>query len=143
MVIMENIFRINKPKVVYEIFADEVVVVNLESGNYYSLNQVAAGIWQLIEQDASLAEIVAYFGPGKEVNNSIARFIAELHKEELIMPNEQAPSVASPDRPAPPGKMVFAAPTMQKYIDMQELLLLDPIHDVDAAGWPSVKIANR
>jgi hypothetical protein len=25
---------------------------------------------------------------------------------------------------------------LNKYSDMQELLLLDPIHDVDDAGWP-------
>ena len=28
---------------------------------------------------------------------------------------------------------------MEKYDDMQELLLLDPIHEVDEAGWPVKK----
>jgi hypothetical protein len=29
---------------------------------------------------------------------------------------------------------------LNKYTDMQDLLLLDPIHEVDAAGWPSTKV---
>jgi hypothetical protein len=30
----------------------------------------------------------------------------------------------------------WAEPVLDKYTDMQELLLLDPIHEVDDAGWP-------
>ena len=30
----------------------------------------------------------------------------------------------------------FETPVLEKYTDMAELLLLDPIHDVDATGWP-------
>jgi hypothetical protein len=26
---------------------------------------------------------------------------------------------------------------LHKYTDMEELLLLDPIHDVDETGWPN------
>ena len=34
----------------------------------------------------------------------------------------------------------LAAPVLNKYSDMQDLLLLDPIHDVDEeAGWPTNK----
>jgi len=28
---------------------------------------------------------------------------------------------------------------LQKYTDMEELLQLDPIHEVDKFGWPSAK----
>jgi hypothetical protein len=27
---------------------------------------------------------------------------------------------------------------LQKFTDMQDLLLLDPIHEVDESGWPRV-----
>jgi len=33
----------------------------------------------------------------------------------------------------------FSAPVLNAYTDMEELLLLDPIHDVDQAGWPMPK----
>ena len=30
----------------------------------------------------------------------------------------------------------FTAPNLETFTDLQELLMLDPIHEVDAAGWP-------
>ena len=33
-------------------------------------------------------------------------------------------------------KLPFEAPVLYTYTDMAELLLLDPIHDVDETGWP-------
>jgi len=33
----------------------------------------------------------------------------------------------------------FEKPKLQKFTDMQDLLLLDPIHEVDEAGWPHTR----
>ena len=37
-------FRINRPRVVYEVMDDEVVIIDFDTGNYYSLEKVAADI---------------------------------------------------------------------------------------------------
>jgi hypothetical protein len=37
----------------------------------------------------------------------------------------------------------FQPPTLRKYTDMQDLLLIDPIHEVDDLGWPGVKAKGR
>jgi len=42
---------------------------------------------------------------------------------------------------APIGEMIpvtiaYAPPVLETFSDMQDLLLLDPIHEVDDAGWP-------
>jgi hypothetical protein len=34
---------------------------------------------------------------------------------------------------------VFTRPVLTKFTDMQDLLLLDPIHDVNSSGWPAKK----
>jgi hypothetical protein len=34
----------------------------------------------------------------------------------------------------------FSRPILTKYTDMKELLLLDPIHEVDETGWPNPKV---
>jgi hypothetical protein len=31
---------------------------------------------------------------------------------------------------------VFGQPVLEKFTDMADLLLLDPIHEVGEAGWP-------
>ena len=40
--------------------------------------------------------------------------------------------------PPPPNavRKPYTAPAVQKYDDLEDLLLLDPIHEVDEAGWP-------
>ena len=38
--------------------------------------------------------------------------------------------------PAADGKAAFEAPRLERYTDMKDYFLLDPIHEVDTAGWP-------
>jgi hypothetical protein len=37
----------------------------------------------------------------------------------------------------------FVTPCLQKYTDMEELLLIDPIHEIDEVGWPSARPPTR
>lgn len=52
-------FQINSPKVVQETIEGEVVIVNLEKGDYYSLLKTGAELWLGIEKGNSRAEIIA------------------------------------------------------------------------------------
>lgn len=147
MCVLTNItFRINTPQVIRETFEDEVVIVNLETGSYYSLDNVGAKIWELIEAGRSEVTIAAaivhqYQGDDAEVAQAVARFLQELQQEELVLAAAQATAEATicasdgtlTNQPKPP----FIPPRLHKYTDMQELLLLDPIHEVDATGWPN------
>ena len=36
----------------------------------------------------------------------------------------------------PEERLWFEAPSLEKYTDMQDLVLLDPVHEVDQTGWP-------
>ena len=46
-------------------------------------------------------------------------------------------AVAPPNGSAPAdAARVFEAPRLEKYTDMQDLVLLDPVHEVDEQGWP-------
>jgi hypothetical protein len=46
--------------------------------------------------------------------------------------------VAAPAPAAPAAGAVFAPPRLEVFDDLQDLFLVDPIHDVDEAGWPHV-----
>lgn len=132
-------YKVNKPRVVHENFGDEAVIINLDSGNYYSLSRTALDIWAMIEQGASIGDVAAIYGAnGREVSASVERFVAELEREQLILPLSPAGENEAFDRSAWTDKKdAFEEPVISKYTDMQELLLLDPIHDVDESGWPS------
>jgi len=59
--------------------------------------------------------------------------------ESLLVPLASAPSPASTRKPSLLADAPFVLPVLERYTDMQELLLIDPIHDVDETGWPRRK----
>ena len=138
----EKSFQINSPQVIREFFDDEAVIVNLELGIYYSLDSIGAIVWGLIEQGASNTQIVEklsqMFKLSTNIEKDVEEFIDLLLKEELIAATDNA-SLTSFDSINIDNKLTYSKPTLNKYTDMQELLLLDPIHEVDEEGWPNIK----
>ena len=143
-------FRINTPTVIHETIDNEVVMIDFDSGKYYSLDKVGADIWRFIEGDEMVGEIVEvltqrYEGSRAVVENAVNQLIAELQQENLIVPDkaEEPESIRELEVRAEAGSETerpsFEAPILYKYTDMQDLLLLDPIHEVDETGWPSMK----
>jgi len=140
-------FKINSPKVIHETIDGETVIVNLDSGNYYSLDSLGADIWDAIGKGIPVDYIIGdiscrYNGEREEVDRTIRQFIDELLQEALISPLEGGGDRHEPPTEIADGHPPFKAPTLQKYSDMQDLLLLDPIHEVDDTGWPNIKAEN-
>jgi len=137
-------FRINHPNVIHETIDKEVVIVNLDSGNYYSLESIGADIWDSIDLEASLPDIIGvisrkYEGDQNSIIDGIDLFISQLLEEELIGTQEpKEPLTKSITNPSVKleEKSPFTAPVLIKFTDMQDLLLLDPIHEVNEQGWP-------
>ncbi len=143
-------YRINCPPFAHQTIDGEVVLVNLETGHYYSLRACGAEIWTLIESGAGLHDITAalanrYEAGAGVIAGSVARLIAELQDEGILTPTHEsvagnaggmAPALAPVTAQAP-----FQPPVLEKFTDMQDLILLDPIHEVDEAGWPNEKNA--
>lgn len=135
-------FRVNTPTVTHEIIDGEAVIINLDSGNYYSLVEEGSFIWSLVEKGASASELQnairkSYQGDAQEIDRGVQELLAQLQQENLIVLVDGAEAALE----VAPGnnndeKPLFNPPSLNKYSDMQELLLLDPIHDVDDAGWP-------
>jgi hypothetical protein len=139
-------FRINSPKVIHETIEGETLMVNLDSGNYYSLDNIGAEIWGLIENKIGVNEITddiarRYTGEREEIERALFGLINELLQEALIVESGEAAPAGEAEpcggKRTEKGSPSFEAPVLHKYTDMQDLLLLDPIHDADEAGWPS------
>ena len=122
-------YTIDTNKVVSEIFNDEAVIVNLTSGAYYSFKGSAISIWQLLGAGYSDEEIIGQFKDADAIN----KFISFLLQENLIATSETVvkETIAIDQQ--------FTTPEYKKYDDMKDLLLLDPIHEVDQTGWPHKK----
>lgn len=140
-------YKINVPKIVHETIEGETVILNLDNGNYYSLVGVGAHIWSWIEKGASADNIVErlrrdYEGGHEVMETAVNKFLQELLDEKLTARDtsndgrDSSPEVT--ENSSGRHKTAFQAPLLNKYTDMQDLLLLDPIHDVDEeTGWPN------
>jgi hypothetical protein len=143
-----NHFKINKADVVYEMFDDEVIIINLDSGNYYSFGQSGTDMWRLIESDLAFGEMVKWLQDNCEedgpdiIESVLKESLEELEREGLIVLDESQKSstekrLDSPDIIEPrTDKIVFEKPILEKHSDMQDFLLVDPIHEIDYTEWP-------
>ena len=143
-------FRINSPKVVHDSIDNEVIIIEFDSGNYYSLNQSGSDIWMLIHEESSIKEIfdnlsAKYQTNSHSIEEKLWPFLKELKNENLIIEIENKDQKTSKklsikqNNNKKTDKSDFEIPILQKYSDMQDLLLLDPIHEVDEKGWPIAK----
>jgi hypothetical protein len=142
-------YEINRPQVVAEVVDDEVVAINLESGCYYSIRGLGTPVWLGVARHASPAQIAAALlergdGDRAAVEAAVVGFLAELEREGLIRQSangaaaaETAPLESTSGKPADDAGP-FEPPVLEKFTDMEDLLLLDPVHDVDAQGWPHI-----
>jgi hypothetical protein len=132
-------YELNNPPAVAELVEGEVIAINLDTGSYYSLIGPAAEVWNRLLARCSPQEILAGVESGPpavgELADSLQRFIDALLAEGLIRPTSNASVPADSITtlaPWPSDALRF-----DHFTDMQDLLLLDPIHDVDErTGWP-------
>lgn len=132
-------FRINEPEVIAEEIEGEVIILNFDSGSYYSLNENAMGIWHLLQGGYPYTALLnawqaACKSAGEPVIVTFTTFMEELQQERLIVPTTLTAIPA--DAPALAVVNPAAGLVLNKFTDLQNLLLLDPIHDVDEMGWP-------
>ncbi len=132
-------YRVNSPNVVHQTFADEVVILDLARGLYYSLTGVGVDIWAMLAGGADAENVIRalheqFREENGAVETAVVQLIDELQREDLISPGDRSGEGSVP--PAVRKIARFAQPALVKYTDMQDLLLLDPIHQNDGAGWP-------
>ncbi len=146
---MSSNFQINQSNIVHQTIEGEVVIINLNTGDYYSLVNVGVRIWNLLEKTTTIEYIVntlniEYISDGVNIEEIVTQFINELKKESLVVSleidsDEQSSPVKNVSTDDNSDKLPFEIPSLQKFSDMQELLLIDPIHEVDEMGWPRTK----
>jgi hypothetical protein len=136
-------FRLAGPQVIHELVAGEVVIINLATGAYYSLDEAGATIWSALLDGADEAAIVAvvqrrYSGDEATIAGAVRDLLAQLVAQELIVPGEDGSASTRGDEQHAPADAPrpFAPPVLHTYTDMQELIALDPIHEVADSGWP-------
>lgn len=131
----------NKPTVISETIEGETIIIHLGTGTYYSLEGTGADVWSALESSITAREIAdrleaRYDVEGDEALQAVESVLTDLSTEELVRQADGEP-VAAPEPAAPVAeRQEFVPPKLAKYTDMQDIILLDPVHEVDERGWP-------
>lgn len=131
-------YEVATPDVVDEDFGGEFVVLNLVDGRYFSLRGVAATLWRDLRAGHAIDAVVSAVGNEDEtLAQAVTAFSAALLEAGLI--RRSAASVTS-GLAASVDELLRErqAPVFEAFDDMAELILSDPIHDVEEdIGWPA------
>lgn len=131
MLDLHDRLRRKDEEVVAKVMDGEAIIINLSNGIYYSLDNVGAAIWDMIEGGWRLDEIVTaiasrYDVAGPRAEHDVLRLVTELLGEDVVVIAE--PNGASSHQPAASvaQKLPYASPELHAYRDMEDLLALDP-----------------
>jgi hypothetical protein len=135
-----QIWTVNAPSVACELIDGELIVITLETGNYYNSTGVGSFVWDCISKGISRQQITtalarAYAKQESDISRDLDGYFDALVRESLIKPDTSAAREVTELPAIQPG--AYQAPALGVFSDMKDLLLLDPIHDVGDAGWPT------
>lgn len=82
-------YTIDKKKIFWKKIQDETVLINIDTGCYYSFNKIGSEIWEGILRNRQKAEIVEnisenYDEEKKVVEADVNRILGILEKENLV-----------------------------------------------------------
>jgi Coenzyme PQQ synthesis protein D (PqqD) len=136
-------YRIDPREVAHETIDGEVIMIQLRVGTYYSLDGPGADLWAHLVKGRGREEIVTlleerYVADSGVIADAVDDLVRRLAEEGLLEPSPNG--AATPNgAPASPSaeRLPFTPPQLEKYTDMQDFLLVDPIRETDETGWPN------
>ncbi|WP_136659097.1 PqqD family protein [Nitratireductor sp. XY-223] len=134
----ECVYRLANNDVASEEFDGEFVVLDLNNGRYYSMDGAAAIVWKALTDGASPKDLAAVCDEeGKCGPQAILAFCDQLESYGLVVPTPERSGIVLPDTLAQAIQLNETPPETTMYDDLAELMMADPIHEVDESeGWP-------
>ena len=138
--------RIPAKGVAADILDDEVVVVNLVTGHYFSTDGAGCDVWRLLAAGVAVGSVAPilvdrYEGDPGEIAAYVDELVERIVGAGLMVAVDEGDGqdigpAASDVLPSVDAPLPFAPAPFLGFDDMESLLLLDPVHDVDDRGWP-------
>lgn len=118
----------------------EVILLDMQSKCYFSLNKTASDVWVSLKDTDSFSSSIERLSNLWKLSQDVVETMIQLTLKQLCDNELLSVSEAFPaDLSAAVLADSVVPPMIDKYDDMQELLDADPIHDVvDVEGWPAI-----
>jgi hypothetical protein len=130
---------IKHDEIVLERLGNEIVIISFNSGRYYSAKGLATDILLLIQNKVPAAKwelkLGKYYSSEVLDKNKIRSFLATLIENNICVSVEELEE-SNYELPIDLQRELFDEPTIKIYDDLQDIIMVDPIHDTSLEGWP-------
>jgi hypothetical protein len=135
---LKDRFAPRSADVAWEDFDGEYVVLDLARGRYFSLLGGAALVWRALTSGHSVHSLCAALPPDDVRRAQIVALVDRLLGYDLLVVSSLP--TAPPDGSANELARTEGPFNVEMFDDLADLMLADPIHDVDPdTGWPALK----
>ena len=136
-------YRLNDSKVFYDIAEGQAVVINFTNGSYYEFSSLGSEVMDRLAKGADPAEVLrtiqALPDCPADMAQTMEEFLSRLLEFEIFVKEDGAGSGGGDPIPAIALEEGFAV-TVAEHAEVQDILMADPVHDVDVdMGWPIMK----
>lgn len=140
----------NHSEIAVEKFDDGPVIINFLTGRYFSLDAWGELVWQYFSGGLNQIQLEEHILnlpliselEKAQVKIDVERFVATLIEQRLLAPLSGSPTHGVGDINLLIPE-VYSPPKIEVYDDLADLILIDPIHDVnESLGWPVAQSPN-
>ena len=131
-------YKLNEEKMFYNMAEGQAIVINFTTGMYYGTSSLGSAVLDSLLAGAGVEEICkavqALPGCPADMEAQLNAFVGQLLEREIIVPADGtgAACVIGAASLADGFKL-----TVDEFAEVQDLILADPVHDVDVEqGWP-------
>lgn len=126
---------INSPSVIFDVQGGETVIIDLTSGKYFRLDSASTEMWGRFATPTAPTALLASCTTAEALEPELETIVSDLVGRGLLR---------RADRPVDGGAETMVRPswefrgfTLEEFTDLEDILGLDPIHEVDPEkGWP-------
>ena len=131
-----TVLEVAEPQCATEVMDDEVVALNVETGIYFSMRELGAALWTDLAAGHPVEALASKLRADGGSDAPLVEFVSQVRGHGLMRPSEARPhpGQSAVDLALHSGQDQLI---LEKYEDMKDLILSDPVHDVDETrGWP-------
>lgn len=135
-------YKLNTEKMFYDIADGQAIVINFVTGMYYGTSALGSMVLDALMQGKAPKQIIASIQKNEgcvvDIDQRVEQFIAGLMEKEVLLIDDQPYSEEELDAfVVVDGDYSLE---LNEFAEVQDLLLADPVHDVEAdMGWPKLK----
>lgn len=131
-------YKLNEEKMFYDMAEGQAIVINFTTGMYYGTSSLGSAVLDSLLAGAAAEDVCkaiqALPGCPADMEVQLNAFIGQLLEKEIIVPAEGTGASCTIDASFLADGFKL---TVDEFAEVQDLILADPVHDVDVEqGWP-------